>query len=116
MPRIVLVLLGLLVSLAARSQQLKLIANQEFSSRNGEWYKKVREGKYHKVDTEILTIKFKTDGVEDFLSKQGLHIPTDKGRSGIVSQESVLSRDFKNIVVEIFRRRTHRQDYRVHRR
>lgn len=74
MPRLILLLVGLLVSVGASSQQLKVIANQEFVSRSGQWYKKDRDGTYYKVDTELLTIKFRTGNIEDFLTKHGLSI------------------------------------------
>ena len=74
--RLILLLIMLFISFGGLSQQqqLKLIGSQEFSFRSGEWYKKNSDGKHYKVDAEVLTIKFRTNEIENFLRKHDLSI------------------------------------------
>jgi len=67
-----LLLLFVNISFEALSQSKK-IGNQEFSFASGEWYKN-QDGESYKIDTEVITIKFKTDDIGKFLSKYGLSI------------------------------------------
>jgi subtilisin family serine protease len=54
--------------------QSKSFANQNFSQQSGVWYKVGNDGKRYKVDTEIITIKFRTDDIQNFLRMNGLSV------------------------------------------
>lgn len=54
--------------------QSKIIGEQEFLFTSGEWYKKDRSGKSYKIDKEVITIKFRTSDVENFIGNHGLSI------------------------------------------
>ena len=73
-----LLLLFATISFEALSQSKKIGA-QDFSFVSGQWYKNNRDGKSYKIDTEVITIKFKTDDVEKFISKYCVGTLRDDG-------------------------------------
>ena len=52
--------------------QNKSIGNQVFSFVSGEWYKLGIDGSLYKVDSEIVTVKFKTKEIHNFLARYSL--------------------------------------------
>ncbi len=69
-----LLFLLILISSFEALPQSKIIGKQEFLFSSGEWYKKDPSGKSYKIDKEVITIKFRTSDVENFIGKHGLSI------------------------------------------
>lgn len=74
MKQSILLLLFILILSFEALPQSKIIGEQEFLFSSGEWYKKDPSGISYKIDKEVITIKFKTSDVENFIGKHGLSI------------------------------------------
>ena len=54
--------------------QTKSFGNQYFSLKSGIWHKVDIDGKHYKIDTEIITIKFRTNDIHNFLRMHNLSV------------------------------------------